>query len=342
MLEPDTDTLRLQRLSHHPRQFRSQHVHIRLIPRGERKLRQHLLRVVLLAVEAAVDPILDAAAQRAEERGNRQGREHDGKLRLLPRRRLEDALEQDHTAQEDQRQQRGSDRVEQRLADEKYTAALAHCSADQRADLEHRLGRLFDRLGDTAAALRHYACAHELLPSDATSLHARMLTDWSLAVLRSGEIGAAAHLAQQGLHAAETAGDAAALARSQTLLCLLARRQGDMTAALAAGSAAVAAARQRQDVSILAAALNSLALVHADAGDPACAIPLVEEALTQTTRIGDRHRAAALHNTLADLHHAGGQEEQAMAQLKQAVVIFAEIGEEVGGANAEIWMLREW
>jgi len=110
-------------------------------------------------------------------------------------------------------------------AEAAYTAALTHCSADQRADLEHRLGRLFDRLGDMAAALRHYACAHELLPSDATSLHARVLTDWSLAVLRSGEIGAAAHLAQQGLHAAEAAGDAAALARSQTLLCLLARRQ---------------------------------------------------------------------------------------------------------------------
>ena len=31
-----------------------------------------------------------------------------------------------------------------------------------------------------------------------------------------------------------------------------------------------------------------------------------------------------------------------MAQLKQAVVIFAEIGGEAGGENAEIWMLREW
>lgn len=130
-----------------------------------------------------------------------------------------------------------------------------------------------------AAALRHYACAHELLPPDATSLHACVLTDWSLAVMRGGEIGGAADLAQQGLHTAETA-----------------------------------AARPLQDVSILAAALNSLALVHADAGDPACAIPLVEEALTQAVRIGDRHRAALLYNTLVDLHHVGGQEEQAMAQ----------------------------
>jgi hypothetical protein len=58
--------------------------------------------------------------------------------------------------------------------------------------------------------------------------------------------------------------------------------------------------------------------------------------------MGDRHREAALRNTLADLHHSCGQDNQAMAQLKQAVVIFAEIGGEAGGENAEIWMLREW
>jgi hypothetical protein len=84
-----------------------------------------------------------------------------------------------------------------------------------------------------------------LLPSDATSLHACVLTDWSLAVLRSGEIGAA-DLAQQGLHAAEAAGDAAALARSQTLLCILARRKGDVTTALAAGSSRMSASWRRR------------------------------------------------------------------------------------------------
>lgn len=61
--QPRLDTLRLQRLIHDPRQFRSQRIHIRLILRGERELRQHLLGVVLLAVEAPIDDRLDAAAQ---------------------------------------------------------------------------------------------------------------------------------------------------------------------------------------------------------------------------------------------------------------------------------------
>lgn len=50
-------------------------------------------------------------------------------------------------------------------------------------------------------------------------------------MLRSGEIGDAAHLAHRGLCAAEASG-AAALERSQTLLSMLARRQGDMAGAL--------------------------------------------------------------------------------------------------------------
>ena len=227
-------------------------------------------------------------------------------------------------------------------AQQAYATALTLCAADQRADLEHRLGRLYERLGDADSAGRHFAAAHDLLPVDATVLRSQLLTDWSLTVARNQELSAATSLAHQGLAAAEAAGDAAALARAHTLLALLARRQGDLSTALAAGEAGLAAARRQQDPGVLAAALNSLALVHADNGAPAAALPLVEEALAQVVRLGDRHREAALHNTLADLYHVCGQDDQAMAQLKQAVVIFAEIGGEAGGENAEIWMLREW
>jgi hypothetical protein len=57
---------------------------------------------------------------------------------------------------------------------------------------------------------------------------------------------------------------------------------------------------------------------------------------------GDRHRQAALHNNLADLFYATGQTESAMSHLKQAVTIFAEIGEEAGAWQPEIWKLVEW
>jgi DNA-binding SARP family transcriptional activator len=227
-------------------------------------------------------------------------------------------------------------------AEQAYMAALAAATADQRADLEQRFGRLCERLGDAAAAERHFAAADQLLPPAATGARAHLLTDWSLTLARSHDLPAAMRLAAAGLAAATDAGDHAALARSHTLLALLARRQGNLAQALAAAEAGLAAARSQPDPGILAAALNSVALVHNDNGAPAAAIPLVEEALAEVVRMGDRHREAALRNTLADLHHSCGQDNQAMAQLKQAVVIFAEIGGEAGGENAEIWMLREW
>ena len=227
-------------------------------------------------------------------------------------------------------------------AEQAYLAALAACDAGQRADLEHRLGRLCERRGDATDAAQHFAAAAALLPPTATAHRAQLLTDWSLSVARTQDLTAAVHLAEAGLAAASAAGDGAALARAHTLLALLARRLGDLAAALAAAEAGLAAARSQPDPGILAAALNSLALVHADHGDPTAAIPLVQEALAQVVHMGDRHREAALRNTLADLYHVCGQNDQAMAQLKQAVVIFAEIGGEVGGENAEIWMLREW
>ncbi len=226
-------------------------------------------------------------------------------------------------------------------AEEAYTAALDCCRPAERAGLEHRLGRLRDRLGDAAGAARHLAAAHALLPADDMVAQAQTMIDWSLASVRT-QNGPANELARRALVVAERAGDAATLARAYTLLALLARRSGDFAAALEAGEAGVAAARGQSDPGVLAAALNSLALVHADDNNPATAMQLVQEALAQVVRIGDRHREAALRNTLADLLHAGRETEQAMEQLKQAVVIFSEIGNEAGGENAEIWMLREW
>jgi hypothetical protein len=226
-------------------------------------------------------------------------------------------------------------------AEETYAAALDGCRPAERAGLEHRLGRLRDRLGDAAGAARHLAAAHALLPADDFVAQAQTMIDWSLATLRT-QNGPANELAQRALVVAERAGDAATLARAYTLLALLARRSGDFAVAREAGEAGVAVARGQSDPGVLAAALNSLALVHADDNNPATALQLIQEALAQVVRIGDRHREAALRNTLADLLHAGRETEQAMEQLKQAVVIFSEIGSEAGGENAEIWMLREW
>jgi tetratricopeptide (TPR) repeat protein len=90
------------------------------------------------------------------------------------------------------------------------------------------------------------------------------------------------------------------------------------------------------------AALNNLSLIEADTGDQEAALKNLEEALALCVTQGDRHREAALQNNLADLLHAMGRSEQAMVHLKNAVTIFAEIGQEAGDWQPEIWKLVEW
>ena len=97
-------------------------------------------------------------------------------------------------------------------AEQAYLAALAACDAGQRADLEHRLGRLCERRGDATDAAQHFAAAAALLPPTATAHRAQLLTDWSLSVARTQDLTAAVHLAEAGLAAASAAGDGAALA----------------------------------------------------------------------------------------------------------------------------------
>jgi DNA-binding SARP family transcriptional activator len=227
-------------------------------------------------------------------------------------------------------------------AEQAYTAALASCSPERRGEVEHRMGRLYERLGDSPAASRRFAAAHDLLAPHAALERAQLLADWSLTTAHMADLAGALELARMSQTAAEESGEATALARAHTLLSVLLRRAGDVDGSRSAGVYAAENARRQHDPGVLTAALNSLALAYADAGNPDSAISLVEEALAQAVRMGDRHREAALRNTLADLHHASGDDEQAMIQLKQAVMIFAEIGSRIEGENAEIWMLREW
>ena len=76
--------------------------------------------------------------------------------------------------------------------------------------------------------------------------------------------------------------------------------------------------------------------------DPARAIALTARALGLCSEQGDRHREAALHNNLADLLHRTGRDPESMDHLKRAVTIFAEVGDETGGMQPEVWKLVEW
>lgn len=209
-------------------------------------------------------------------------------------------------------------------------------------EIEHRLGRLYQRLGDRTEAQQHFRRALELLPADAAPQRALALADWSLAAYRDRDLGQTVQLAQEALQEAQAASDQAALARVHDILSLVERQQNNLPAALEHAERSLQAAAQLHDPAAELAALNSLALAYAALDAPDEAIPLLHAALERCVRLGDRHQEAALRNNLADLYHATGQHDAAMDELKRAVAIFAEIGAEAGPDNAEIWMLSEW
>ncbi len=230
-----------------------------------------------------------------------------------------------------------------------YQTAAALGSLEALAELEHKLGNVYQRRGDGELAERHFEAALAAFGIDGfQGSRARVLADWSLTAHHRGQTERALDLARQALTLAEAGGDQRALAQAHNILGILASSQEDLPTAQLHLEHSLALAETLGDTGAQAAALNNLALAFGAGEQVATAITLTERALKLCASQGDRHREAALHNNLADLLHTAGQTEAAMDHLKQAVALFAEIGVEAGvGANTsewqpEIWKLTEW
>lgn len=234
-------------------------------------------------------------------------------------------------------------RGEYRAARESYEAAAALSSAERLPEIEHKLGGLYQRLGNWEAAEARFRAALDALEaSGGDAVRARILVDRSLTAQRAGRDEEAGRLAEEALELAESAEDIEALAQAQNLLGILASRSGDHQRAKAHLQRSLELAADLASPSARVAALNNLALTARASGSLDEAFQLEEEALALCSAQGDRHREAALHNNLADLLHDLGRQDEAMAHLKRAVAIFADIGEEAGGLQPEIWKLVEW
>ncbi|MFN8487208.1 MAG: AAA family ATPase [Caldilineaceae bacterium] len=232
-------------------------------------------------------------------------------------------------------------------ARQSYESAAALAGANEISALEHKLGRIYHRLGLWHSAESHYQAALAALAQEdgdkgAASQRAQLFADRSLTAHQQGQPQQAEALAQTALGFAQTAGDQLALAQVHNLLGILARHTNAYEQAAFHLERSVGIAEQLNQPAVHVAAINNLALLYSANGQHSRAIDLLEKALTLCIRRGDRHHQAALHNNLADLYHATGQPQPSMAHLKEAVVIFAEIGGEVGGENADIWKLTEW
>lgn len=219
-----------------------------------------------------------------------------------------------------------------------YQTAAAHRPPEALAELEHKLGRVYERRGDGELAARHF----ETALSNGTAAHrARILADWSLTAHHRGQPARALELAQQAL--AEAGHDQRALAQAHNILGILASSRGEVAEAQSHLQHSLALAETLHDPSAQVAALNNLALAFSANQQVVEAIALAERALALCASQGDRHREAALHNNLADLLHTAGQAEAAMFHLKRAVALFAEVGKEAPTTTQpEIWKLTEW
>jgi tetratricopeptide (TPR) repeat protein len=236
-------------------------------------------------------------------------------------------------------------RGEYRSALNSYEAAAALVNVDRTrlGRLEHRIGVVYQRLGEFELAAQHLAAAQEAWGETAERNDlARLIIDWSFVAHQSGEAERAQALAEQAFALASSSTDPSVLAQAHNLLGVLARRRGDLSAADQHLEQSLKLAEARRDPVAQVAALNNLALVCEEGGEIDRALALTQQALTLCAAYGDRHREAALHNHLADLLHAANRSGEAMTHLKQAVTIFAEIGVEAGMLQPEIWKLAEW
>lgn len=223
-----------------------------------------------------------------------------------------------------------------------YESGIACCNAAALSSLEHRLARVYHRIGEWELAESYFRSAFEGLPESRVSERAALLADWSLTAYNRSEIVRALELAQTALTIADTADEPDARAQAHNMLGVLARKQGEFDIAHFHLERSLEIAESLHEIGMHIAALNNLALTLADDQQFAQAQQLLEDALERCERQGDRHHKAALHNNLADLFHRIKQPELAMFHLKEAVSLFAQIGIEDGTMKPEIWKLAEW
>jgi DNA-binding SARP family transcriptional activator len=223
-----------------------------------------------------------------------------------------------------------------------YEAAGAFGGGDLLADIERKLGDVYQRLGEWELAESHLEAALASRgESGPAGERGRLYAELSLVARHRDRGDLALMRARRALELAEAAGDERALAQAHNVLGILASDRDDLAVARHHLEGSLALAEALGDPAARVAALNNLALAYGNGGELGQALERAEAALALCVSMGDRHREAALHNNLADLLHAAGRPEEAMHHLKQAVAIFAEVGEE-GELQPEIWKLVEW
>jgi predicted ATPase/DNA-binding SARP family transcriptional activator len=223
-----------------------------------------------------------------------------------------------------------------------YELAAARAPSTRLVVIERKLGSLFVRQGAWERAESHFQTALstevELDPAE----RVRLLTAWSLAAHRQGELDFAWALARQALDTATAAKDPRGLAECHNILGMLARHRSDLDQAASHLESSLQLATASADPTARLATLNNLALLCAANGEPERGLELIASALEVCRLLGDRHQEAALLTNAADLLRATGRTNEAVEHVRAAVAILADIGAELSSLQPEIWKLTEW
>ncbi|MBA3360973.1 MAG: AAA family ATPase [Acidimicrobiia bacterium] len=244
---------------------------------------------------------------------------------------LTSALELGHPAREQLGKSLGLACV--RLGD--YGAALAaYDTVPEDADIAHRVGEIYMRLGRLELAAASWEQAAALDPDE--GLLSRITADRALAAHRRGDRAGAQRLIAEAVGLASSAEDRVARARAAGIAGMIKPEKLEIV------EAACALSEETGRNDLIAAALNNLALAQRRAGLIPESIGNARRALAILEPVGDRHQLAALHNNLADTLHQAGDEEGAQTHLAASASLFASVGLEPGGWEPEVWMLSEW
>ena len=227
-----------------------------------------------------------------------------------------------------------------RRARGEFETAAALVEASDLSRIEHKLGRLYYRRGDWAAADSYLQAALDQNGSDV--LLVEILADLATNAHRSGNSVSAREIAGEALALADALGDPRAGSRAANVSGLLARAAGDLANGVALLQRSRELAAEAKDEEMQVAALNNLARTHAELGDHAEARVLLEGAVAQCRALGDRHREAALLSNLGDAQFALGALEESALSVRRSAAIMAEIGIEGEDLIPEVWKLTEW
>jgi DNA-binding SARP family transcriptional activator/uncharacterized protein HemY len=223
-----------------------------------------------------------------------------------------------------------------------YETAAAMSAGEALRQLEHKLGRVYLRLGEFDQARDRFQSAllqeSELSPDK----RAAVLADWSLLEYRDDDRDRARDLALEAHRVAESAESPVALARALTALGIIARREEQFPEAIHYLEGGLRLAEEAGATPLVASALNALALTKAALNELDAAIAFAQQALVECDEQGDRQGSAAVNSNLADLFHLTGDEDASRKHLTAAATTLGEIGVVRGIHRPEVWRLVDW